>query len=263
MRCSVFELKCFKVWICTGLHNHERTLKWCSGSSTVNCSLSNMPVTASGHRAHSAVLRKAPGGTCDPPGPAWSPMGVPKGKLEYFFISGFAQICANNSLNTFPHCKNKQELVSATGRGWICPLTRSPVSQEPEKGTGAPCHTPHLGCSEPWFQCQHLSDPRKKLPTLLQMWARSGRSVSDRRDDAAVLETLHQGWSLDSFRPMQCVSYSWNEKTWTSAWAFIADQETNEAKNVSLIPWLLQFSTEFVPDLAHLMIKRMWVEAHG
>lgn len=53
-------------------------------------------VTASGHRAHVAVLRKAPGGTCDPPGPAWSPIGVLKVKLEHFFISGFAQICANN-----------------------------------------------------------------------------------------------------------------------------------------------------------------------
>lgn len=96
-------------------------------------------------------------------------------------------------------------------------------------------------CSEPWCQCQHLTDPSRKLPTLLRMWARSGRSDPDRGDDAAVLETLHQGWSLDFFRPMQCVSYSWNEKTWASAWAFIADQKTNEAKNVSLISWLLQF----------------------
>lgn len=60
---------------------------------------------------------------------------------------------------------------------------------------------------------------------------------------------------------MWCVSYGCNKKTCASVLASIEDQETNEAENLSLIIWLLQFSAEFVPDLAHFMIKWMLVVA--
>lgn len=150
-----------------------------------------------------------------------------------------------------PSLQKQTELVSAMGQGWICPLTRSLVSQEAEKGTAAPGHTwdvQDLGVSaSTWLT------PGKSCPSI----CRCEPEVKYQFHIGEMMQTFWrsctQGWSLDSFRPMQCVSYSWNEKTWASAWAFITDQETNEAKNVSLIPWLLQFSAEFVPDLAHLM----------
>lgn len=239
MRCYVLELQCFKVWLCTGLPNHKRTLRWCSGRGSQLLPLKHETVTASGHRAHTAVLRKAPGGTCDPPGPAWPPMAVPKGKLEYFLfvdlhkyvptthlIPSFAAKSKGTGISNGTRLDLPSHRVSCISRGW----------------EGRCCSLTH---TTPGMFRTLVAVPAPDWPQ-----EKAGESV-------------FWGWSLDSFRPVQYVSYSWNEKTWASAWAFIADQKTNEAKNVSLIPWLLQFSAEFVPDLAHFMIKWMWVVAHG
>lgn len=72
-------------------------------------------------KAHVAMLRKAPGGTRDPSGPAWPPIGVPKGTLELFVISMFSQICVSDPFNTFPHCKTPAGIYICNGLGLIFP----------------------------------------------------------------------------------------------------------------------------------------------
>lgn len=110
-------------------------------------------VTDSEHRARETVPGKAPGGTRDPSGPAWSPTGVPKGTLDFFFISGFAQICVsetNNPFNTFPHRKTLAGIYICNGVGLDLPPNKE-VSRDgrAEKGTPAPHHAPYPGRSAP------------------------------------------------------------------------------------------------------------------
>lgn len=107
-------------------------------------------VTDSEERARVAVPRKAPGGTRDPPGPAWSPMGVPKGMLEFFFHSWIFTNMCSDPFNTFPHCKAPAGMSLCDGPGWGLPPNKE-VSWDrwAEKGTPPPHHAPHLGCSEP------------------------------------------------------------------------------------------------------------------
>lgn len=137
--------------------------------------LKHETVTASGHRAHVAVLRKAPGGICDPAGITFSFLDLHKYVPTTQLIPSLAAKTNRTGISNGTRLDLPPHRVSCVSRGW----------------EGHCCSWPHLGCSGPWCQRQHLTDPRKELSIHLQMWARSEISVSHRRDDADVLEILH------------------------------------------------------------------------
>lgn len=180
---------------------------------------------------------------------------------HFYFISGFAQRCvseANNPSNTLCHCRRRAAICSCHELGLDWPPTkRFQETARLKRALLLPI------VSHTWdIQGHHVTEPFAKLSTFLQMWAWCGRSGADTTDDAALSRPSTKGGASITLGQRHVWATA-GMKTWASALAFRADQEANEAEHLSLIFWLLQYSAEFVPDLAHLMIKRMRVVAQG